>query len=49
MASANTSFIITEHVDRSLIDFNRSVFYDTITLIYPKMDSQVIFQIDDIT
>ena len=45
MSLVNTSFIITEHIDRNLIDFNRSVFYDTLTLIYPNMDTQVMFRI----
>ncbi len=43
MTSFNQSFVVTNYVNRDLIDFDRSVFYDSMVNIYPKSDSVVSF------
>ncbi len=45
MATLNTSYVITDFVKSELIDFEKSVFDDSMVHIYPKNDSVVSIQI----
>jgi hypothetical protein len=43
MASVENNFIFKEAINQELVDMNRSIIYESISYIYPKNDTVVIY------
>ena len=43
MSTVNKTLIVTDYVGKDLIDFDKSIFYESLANIYPKSDDLVRF------